>query len=363
MKINATRTTPSSSNNSYEDFLLEIEADSGYIILDKKPKKIIWYKDNREAIIWSSKELEEQEGPEYVAPPGFTKAMYVPDYDFNIRRAVDILGLDVPLNSSATIDDWAQLLNLKLEKAERQLSIWDTYNIYKVIYNSDELASAISSLPLSSSVLININEASYRFGNWTIKKGDMIVKDYLGELHWVKGSNGGFYFPSKIVEVSSNSTSESEAINPSEPEAINLLEEGSNSTNSTSAFKITFQFSTENPQEGSKTINSDSEEKITIPYKTMNLQFPQMEGVESLCYASQGTLDKKGTLDENKKDTSITLIDVIKNTSEKVIQPIVYLYIDGKERIFLDSDYETDDAETKITLSNPTQMKLTYEVR
>jgi hypothetical protein len=31
--------------------------------------------------------------------------MYVPDYDFNIRRAVDILGLEVPLNSSATVDD------------------------------------------------------------------------------------------------------------------------------------------------------------------------------------------------------------------------------------------------------------------
>ena len=353
MKINATRTIPSSSNNSYEDFLLEAVADeNGQIELSKKPKKIIWYKDNGEASVVL--DPKPSSGSKYLAPSGFKKAMYVPDYDFNIRRAADILGLAVPLNSSATIDDWAQLLNLKLEKAERQLSIWDTYNIYKVIYNSDELASAISSLPLSSSVLININEASYRFGNWTIKKGDMIVKDYLGELHWVKGSNGGFYFPSKIVEVPSNSAPEQEAINP--------LEEGSNATNSTSAFQIQFQFSTENPQEGDTTINSNNTTSIN-PYETMYLEFPQMEGVESLCYKSQGTLDKEGSVDEDGNDTSITLIDVIKNTSEKVIQPIVYLYIDGKERIFLDSDYEINNAKTKITLSNPTQMQLTYEVR
>ena len=332
MKINATRTIPSSSNNSYEDFLLEAVADeNGQIELSKKPKKIIWYKDNGEASVVL--DPKPSSGSKYLAPSGFKKAMYVPDYDFNIRRAADILGLAVPLNSSATIDDWAQLLNLKLEKAERQLSIWDTYNIYKVIYNSDELASAVSSLPLSSSVLININETSYRFGNWTIKKGDMIVKDYLGELHWVKGSNGGFYFPSQIAKVS----------------------------NDTSAFKIQFQFSTENPIEKDITIssnNNNNNNNASIePHETMYLEFPQMENVESLCYASQGTLDIKGT---NK---STTLIDVIKNDLEKVIQPIVYLYIDGKERIFLDSDYEIDDTETKITLSNPTLMQLTYEVR
>lgn len=352
MKINATRTIPSSSNNSYEDFLLEAVVENGQIELSKKPKKIIWYNDDDDdaKVILNP---NPSSGSKYSAPDGFRKAMYVPDYDFNIRRAADILGLAVPLNSSATIDDWAQLLNLKLEKAERQLSIWDTYNIYKVIYNSDELASAVSSLPLSSSVLININEASYRFGNWTIKKGDMIVKDYLGELHWVKGSNGGFYFPSKIVEVSSSSTSESESINP--------LEEGSNSTNSASAFEIQFQFSTENPIEGDITIKSDSEDQTTIPYKIMNLEFPQMEGVESLCYTGQGTIP----LTLEGKDTSTISMDV-KNTSEKVIQPIVYLYIDsvnGKERIFLDHDYEIDDAETTITLSNPTKMELTYEVR
>jgi hypothetical protein len=244
------------------------------------------------------------------------------------------------------------LLNLKLEKAERQLSIWDTYNIYKVIYNSDELASAVSSLPLSSSVLININETSYRFGNWTIKKGDMIVKDYLGELHWVKGSNGGFYFPSKIVEVPSNSVPEQEAINP--------LEEGSNATNSTSAFEIQFQFSTENPIEDDITINSNDDAPV-VPYKTMNLQFPSMEDVDSLCYTSYGTIPPIA-LNGNGENTSTTSITV-KNASEKVIQPIVYLYINGKERIFLDPDYEIDDAETTITLSNPTKMELTYEVR
>lgn len=337
MKINATRTIPSSSNNSYEDFLLEAVADeNGQIELSKKPKKIIWYKDNGEASVVL--DPKPSSGSKYLAPSGFKKAMYVPDYDFNIRRAADILGLAVPLNSSATIDDWAQLLNLKLEKAERQLSIWDTYNIYKVIYNSDELASAVSSLPLSSSVLININETSYRFGNWTIKKGDMIVKDYLGELHWVKGSNGGFYFPSQIAKVS----------------------------NDTSAFKIQFQFSTENPIEKDITISSNNNNNNNAsiePHETMYLEFPQMENVESLCYKSQGTLDKEGSVDEDGNDTSITLIDVIKNTSEKVIQPIVYLYIDGKERIFLDSDYEINNAETKITLSNPTKMELTYEVR
>ena len=353
MKINATRTIPSSSNNSYEDFLLEAVVKNGQIELSKKPKKIIWYDNSGNATIQLGENLNAEDETKYSAPDDrFTNAMYVPDYDFNIRRAVDILGLDVPLNSSATVDDWAQLLNLKLEKAESQLSIWDTYNIYKVIYNSDELASAVSSLPLSSSILININETSYRFGNWTIKKGDMIVKDYLGELHLVKGSNGGFYFPSKIVEVSSSSTSE--------PEATPLLDEGSDSTNSTSAFEIQFQFSTENPQEGSKTINSNSEEQITTPYKIMNLQFPQMENVESLCYASQGTLNKKGTVDKNGNDANTTSISMIGN-----IQPIVYLYLDNKERIFLDLDYKIEGKEDNktIKLSNPTQMQLTYEVR
>jgi hypothetical protein len=41
MKINATRTIPSSSNNSYEDFLLEAVVENGQIELSKKPKKII----------------------------------------------------------------------------------------------------------------------------------------------------------------------------------------------------------------------------------------------------------------------------------------------------------------------------------
>lgn len=324
------------NNTTLDNILLEakvIESNSKkYIELQTTPKMII-LSDSTGSTAKIDNNPNVTSG-KYDVPNTFTKAYYVPGDSITISRAVANLGIDTTLNPAASISEQVDLLNLKLTQAGKDLSVWDTYNIYKVAYNLEDLSSALASLPLSSSVLVNIDTASVSVGSWTVKKGDMICRDYLGTLHHIPGSNGGYYFPSKIQTV--------------------VLNKQGDQTTTSSVFQLGFQFSTETPKDGSaQTIVSGTD--ATEAYTNMSVQFPPIEAMESaLCYSNTGPIAPN-------TDKSINFLFL--DESQK-IQPIVYYYVnDGEkeERVYLPVDYYPSD--TSFRLANPTKLNLKYEVR
>lgn len=318
------------------------EDGKNYIVLQHNPKAVILSTDdgNTAKVDFNPVFVS---GKYEVASP-FTKVYYVPGDAVTAERAVINLGLEQPLNPSANIGEYFDLLSLKLAYAERSLSVWDTYNIYKVAYNLEELSSALASLPLSSSILVNIESAAASVGSWQVKKGDMICRDSFGALHHIQGSNGGYYFPSKIktVELSKNNS------------------DGTPTTSS--VFQLGFQFSTATPKEGSSnTIVSGVD--ATTAYQQMSVQFPEIENMQpALCYASSGTIAA------NTAASAFTPINFLTTDSSKEdapqIQPVVYYYLlqgGQEERVYLPVDYHPSSS--SFRLYNPTKMSLKYEVR
>lgn len=327
MKVQKQNYKTTQSDALMDDLLLPaevvVDGEQRYISLQKTPKKLILYKEDGSAKIISNPTFSS--GKYVITDSSFTYAYYVPSEEVTISRAIAKLGLDLSLDPSASTGSWVDLLNLKLAQTSQALTTWDTYNIYKVAYNHEDLVAALASLPLSSSVVVNIDDASVSIGSWLVKKGDLICRDSFGDLHHIKGSNGGFYFPS----------------------TVNKIDNGT-------VFKLGFQFSTASPIEGESPVVSETI-SATTPYTNMTVQFPSIDEMEpALCYANRGVI-------ETSKTETFAFLTTNDN---RRIEPIIYYYIttnNQEERIFFPSEFVVEGETFKI--NNPTKMSLVYEVR
>ena len=203
------------------------------------------------------------------------------------------------------------------------MSSWDTLNIYRVVHTIDELSEALSSLPLSSSIVANIDDVTLKLGEWSIAKGDTIIKDVNGELHLIKGAKGGYYFPSKVELVDEKST----------------------------LATISFSYSQENPEEDSKTI--DAGVAVNDPSKLMTFNMPTTAESSLVGYGYRDKLNGA-----QQKELQYTF-----DSDNKAIEPIIYYYYEN-ERIIFPEDYEkTSASSTTFKIKNPCRMQVYYEVR
>lgn len=353
MKVNTQRTINRSSAQSQESnkyfnsltqILLPATVSNNSIFINSKfpPSIIFWLGDEHPTtgeITNSYVDIKPQKtttddvvGATYSLAKDFSakKAYYVPSEDLLLSRLISDLNISMPKTSN--LAEQINFLGVKLEETNKNLSTWDTYNIYKVAYNREELVSALAALPLSSSVLINTDEAQLEVGSWKLQKGDMLVKDAWGSLHQLKGSNGGYYFPSSITPFA----------------------EGDSSNNESGLFQVNFTYTQETPLPDTKTITNEASTELQVPYNTIKVQFPtvEQEEVDVTCYSYHGTLSA---------NTSSSNIPFIKSKDEKTIEPVVYYYLTTGERIIMEQDYIIGS--NAFSVKNATKMDVLCEVR
>ena len=169
----------------------------------------------------------------------------------------------------------------------------------------------------------------------------MLIKDAWGGIHHIKGSNGGFYFPSSIQTLTKTDGDGGES----------------------GLFQINFQYSQETPipkdtLDGDNTITKTA--PLSIPYELIGVQFPPTEADANIqCYSKTLTLAQNETHKETYlyPDAIVTDNPTDADTyNGEAIEPVVYYYLSSGERIIFPSDYTVSDTKTiSITVDNKTQ--------
>ncbi len=93
-------------------------------------------------------------------------------------------------------------LNRKLDKAQKQLTMWDFYHITEVVNQVSEFEVKQNSLIALTGLIINCgtfiaNEESY-------STGDIVFRMADGSLQHIRAERGGMFYPSKLQQISAN---------------------------------------------------------------------------------------------------------------------------------------------------------------
>lgn len=311
-----------------------------YISSPYKPKAILWYDDDGKAFYDNEPKYRDSFAAEFQVGRYYTlnkekagsdfnptQAAFIPSDELAASRFID--ELNIPITTKTDTASLFNYLNLKLENLNNSVSTWDSFNIYRVVYNREELSAALSSLPLSSSIIINVDDYSLTVGEWNVIKGDMIIKDKDGALHHLKGSVGGFYYPSQIIEATDQSGSP------------------------TGLLQIKFAYSQENPISNSDEIIKKGDSALGTPAEKITLTIPEVDTKNNVAYSIHKTVSAGGTTDPQQFLTK-------GNTK---IHPIVYCYLNG-ERVYFPSDYSIDENDSgKFVIKNLSAFNIDCEVR
>lgn len=249
-------------------------------------------------------------------------------------------------------------LNRKLSAVRKTITAWDTYKITEVVTEKNLLAGKIQGLPLNSSLVVNTSEPVYLNGK-TYQLGDIVFKDINGNLHQIKSSPSGFFYPSKIGRT------------------INEDEEFTNTVQVDYSF-----FAGSQPTLPTQTIERDPVTQeinaLTQPSHIITAAFELQE--DNNFYNITGILQSPPSSDASKE------INILTDKEEKnLVLPKVFAYLyeeDTKialEEIYIDNlveivteTNETTDETTgetinkitgKITISNPTTLTIKYIMR
>lgn len=101
--------------------------------------------------------------------------------------------------------DFAQILNnlnSKIDDIKKRVSYFDFYNITGAVTDSSSFASQLNSLPLNQALVINTNPFYHEKTDYS--PGDIVIKNYLGEIYHIKAQTGGVYYPKKLTQNSDN---------------------------------------------------------------------------------------------------------------------------------------------------------------
>ena len=338
MRINQQAVAKTTQQNSYfaeSYFNVIFEAEiknNQYIKIPSNhaPNAILWkYSDGSAYYDEEPKHdatITDTSGPGlcYKSPNGKkpSAAYFIPSDTLLASRIIDELNIPVQGTDTTSLFNY---LNLKLENINNNVSIWDFLNIYKVVYTKDELSDAVASLPINSSVIVNVDDFSLYVGQWNVIKGDMIIKDKDGVLHHLKGASGGFYYPAKIQGLGTGS----------------------------GMFSINFKYSQEEPEAGTSTTISNSSSVLSEPKETIILKVPNSDNTtNTTCYSEHIVLNSGGY-------TEVTYQKLDSNN----IEPVVYYYLNG-ERIYFPKDYEVSQADAnKFICTNQSNFTISCEVR
>ena len=199
-------------------------------------------------------------------------------------------------------------LNSKIEASRKTVSFWDAYQIRGAIEDRDQFLGQLAAMPANSSITSSLRDPF----TWTdqnnelhtIYRGDIIIKDYMEQLHYIPSLNTGFYIPAEIYPVQDTANT----------------------------YVISYEYATSQPAEDPQ------------------LQFDNING-------TWGGYNLSGTLAPN---ASLSSIEVVNN-----VQPVVKFYTntDNKEQVFLDNTYTLQNSGTTFTITNTTSVTLFYEVK
>ena len=211
-------------------------------------------------------------------------------------------------------------LNRKLSAIRKTITAWDTYKITEVVVEKELLAGKIQGLPLNSSLVVNTSEPVYLNGK-TYQLGDIVFKDISGNLHQIKSSPSGFFYPSNIQKTGSDSNT----------------------------IQIDYSFfAGSQPSLPEQTIDQDNNKPITEPGHTIKTTLTLSEDTNFY--------NKSDFIAPREKVTDITKI-------ENVL-PKVFTYLcEGEsilEEIYIDNILTVSDT---ITIENPTTFTIKYIMR
>lgn len=198
-------------------------------------------------------------------------------------------------------------LNNKVDSVRKTVSFWDAYQIYGVLEQENTMAAQLTQLPNNSSV---VNNMASPF-NWidshneehTLYRGDILFKDYLGEVHLIPSTNKGVYKPIAITQ--------------NEPNTNN--------------FTITYSYSND--------VTSEDYE-LTVPVAPIT---------DAFGYSNYGTLQPGAS-------TTVTGIPF----NSHIVMPIIKLYHNNEE-VYVDNAVSV--TANNFTITNSTAMILQYEVK
>lgn len=300
------------------------------------------------------------------------------DGNINIENAIEKINnytrevlidqiLTLPLPSKDVTPYTGTLMQKDLEHLNRKLSVvrktitaWDTYKITEVVIEKELLAGKIQGLPLNSSLVVNTSEPVYLNGK-TYQLGDIVFKDINGNLHQIKSSPSGFFYPSKIGRT------------------INEEKELTNTVQVDYSF-----FAGSQPTIPAQTIERDPDTNeinaLTQPSHTITAAFELQE--DNNFYNVTGIL-KSPTPSSPDPSEEIDILTDKKGENLVLPKVFTYLYEEGikvaLEEIYIDNLVEiaTETTETtdettgetinkitgKITISNPTTLTIKYIMR
>lgn len=204
-------------------------------------------------------------------------------------------------------------LNRKLDKAQKQLTMWDFYHITEVVNQVSEFEIKQNSLIALTGLIINCgtfiaNEESY-------STGDIVFRMADGSLQHIRAERGGMFYPSKLERINANN------------------------------FKFSYSFINTPPSQGEKEISEENNvwdasgastnktitfEDVEISNPTTNYSIVQTVGAENIHF--------EGIYITNQ-----------------LVQPIIKTFIQKQsgeyEEIYSDYSLEFDSVSGEFTLS------------
>ena len=229
----------------------------------------------------------------------------------------------IPHNAQGCVDA-LNYLNNKLEAVRKTISFWDAYQITDAIEDNELLLNKITQLPNNSSLVNNTAEPF----QWldpntgeevTVLKGDVFIKDYLGNIHLVHATNKGVYVPEKITLVGSGNS-----------------------------LSITYRYRNAGP--------TDKPVKIEIEDSHFNLN-------KDSAYNQRGRIQSGGYVEFAVK-TGPT--GAVSPSGSLIIVPIVKFFSDDGDQVVQETSFSGPFGPTGSTywrIDNETTIPLNYEVR
>lgn len=223
--------------------------------------------------------------------------------------------------------DALNYLNYKLEAVRKTISFWDAYQITDAIEDNELLLNKITQLPNNSSLVNNTAEPF----QWldpvtgteeTILRGDVFIKDYLGNIHLIHATNKGVFVPEKLI-----------------------LADGGSAGNS---LTIQYQYKNAGPE--------DKPVDIVVEDSSFNLQADS-------AYNQRGRLGPSGQVTVMVKTGPS---GTVSPTGQFTIIPIVKFFTPDGDQVFQKNSYIGPMGPTGALfwlITNETPITLDYEVR
>lgn len=215
--------------------------------------------------------------------------------DLQINKYTKRQKRDQPLYGGADIHSLFrnfQLLEEKLNYAQKQLSAWDFLQIAQVIGNDEEYQVKLNLLLPNTSAIV-----TKKLSN--ADPGDIFFKNTDYSIQHISAERGGIYYPQQIVQIPNTRT-----------------------------YQLIYQFLPSEP-----TLNSSSTNIGDIADPAQNMTFQIIDGAEALTYSERIEVEIGGSH-----------LDSVTSDSREIsgVVPVIKGFTGNDEEVYWDLVYTTD---------------------